>query len=479
MATSSVQFAATQAQGFPLEPVIAMDSTEMDIDMDLDLDLIGPSEPLELQDATDQTSPFSPNTTPFSQLANGEKANLALNKVHIRGVDDLSTADIEVFAAEHFPAGRAVRIEWIDDTSANIIFSTPEDTQAALAAFIQSAETSEDAHARSGLELVNAKPLSSRPEVQLQVRTALSSDAKKPRAHEASRFYMMHPEHDPREKRRSERFREGYSEYRKRRNGPESARRRSSPSVHSQASSPERTGRGSGIRKGYRGDFYRPGRNTWGIGDRERSASPVRLGDTNDDNRGSRTRRRTPPNHLRGSSDSKLLANEGKELFSTKSMNGEKLNHRKELLPNKDVAVNLKKELFPAKLGVSKHRRSGAFDASDETAELFASNMTIRTAEENSLNYDTTGPQSSGTLRTQTLTAIKDHTPVADNLKIRGVSQNTDLGGFSIRGTAGSIYADKVKELFPNKTGNVGKELFLEKLKGRDGTRNRAEDMFY
>ncbi|KAL9040879.1 MAG: hypothetical protein Q9214_004311, partial [Letrouitia sp. 1 TL-2023] len=338
MAMSSVQFAATQAQGFPLNPVTAMESNEMDIDMDLDLEVISPSEPFELQackqltrlkiisDAIGQTSTISP-TTPFSRLANAEKKYLALSKVHIRGVDDLSTTDIEAFAAEHFPTGRAVRIEWIDDTSANIVFSTPEDAQAALAAFIQSAETSENVHARSNLDLANAKPLSSRPEVQLQVRTALSSDAKKPRAHEASRFYMMHPEHDPREKRRSERFREGYPEYRKRKNGPESARRRDSTSVYSQASSPERIGRGSGVRTGFRGDFYRPGRNTWGMGDRERSASPARSGDTSGNNRESRTRRRTPPNHLRGSSDSKLLANEDKELFPTKFTNGERLNY--------------------------------------------------------------------------------------------------------------------------------------------------------
>lgn len=289
----------------------------------------------------------------------------------------------------------------------------------------------------------------------------------------------MHPEHDPREKRRSERFREGYSEYRRRRYRPESARRRDSISVHSQASSPERVGRGSRARKEFRGDFYRPGRNNWGTGDRDRSASPARSGDNSGNNRGSRTRRRTPPNHLRGNSDSTLLANKDKELFPTKSTNGERLNDRKELLPNKDVAVNLKKELFPTKLGISKHRRSGAFDASDETADLFASNMTIRSTEENSMNYDTIRPQSSRVFQNPTPAAIKDHTPVADNLKIRGVSQNTGLGGFSIRGTASSTYADKVKELFPNKASNAGKELFLEKLKGREGTRNRAEDMFY
>lgn len=49
MATSSVQFAAPQAQGFPLDPVATMESSEMDIDMDLDLDLISPSDPFEPQ----------------------------------------------------------------------------------------------------------------------------------------------------------------------------------------------------------------------------------------------------------------------------------------------------------------------------------------------------------------------------------------------------------------------------------------------
>jgi hypothetical protein len=47
-------------------------------------------------------------------------------------------------------------------------------------------------------------------------------------------------------------------------------------------------------------------------------------------------------------------------------------------------------------------------------------------------------------------------------------------GGITIKGSAG------VKELFPGKAGNVGKELFSEKLEGRGGNRRRkAEDLFY
>lgn len=62
-------------------------------------------------------------------------------------------------------------------------------------------------------------------------------------------------------------------------------------------------------------------------------------------------------------------------------------------------------------------------------------------------------------------------------------------GGFSIRGMASKRGPDQgiaikgtgptVKELFPEKFGNAGKELFAEKLEGRGRRRQKAEDMFY
>lgn len=46
--------------------------------------------------------------------------------------------------------------------------------------------------------------------------------------------------------------------------------------------------------------------------------------------------------------------------------------------------------------------------------------------------------------------------------------------GIAIKGTGPTV-----KELFPDKFGNSGKELFAEKLEGRGRRRQKAEDMFY
>lgn len=60
--------------------------------------------------------------------------------------------------------------------------------------------------------------------------------------------------------------------------------------------------------------------------------------------------------------------------------------------------------------------------------------------------------------------------------------------GFNIRGIAAKRTTDQgitikgtgtVRELFPEKFGNAGKELFAEKLEGRGRRRQRAEDLFH
>ena len=94
----------------------------------------------------------------------------------------------------------------------------------ALAEFTQG-HLEEDSSVLPSLRLRTAKTLSNHPESVIQVRAAVKTDRKKHRAHEASRFYLMHPEHDPRERVRrefSERQRQGRwndtdGEYRRRR----------------------------------------------------------------------------------------------------------------------------------------------------------------------------------------------------------------------------------------------------------------------
>jgi hypothetical protein len=133
-------------------------------------------------------------------------------------------------------------------------------------------------------------------------------------------------------------------------------------------------------------------------------------------------------------------ANTTKELFPA----GDSEDTR-ELFPNRTAASYLKKELFPAKTN-SNHRRTDAFDAADETADLFAKRISVPLVD---------GAQ--------------------DQMYIKGASNDI---GMALRGHAkGNTQA--VKELFPDKyNANAGKELFSNKLEGRGGRRRRAEDMF-
>lgn len=111
-----------------------------------------------------------------------------------------------------------------------------------------------------------------------------------------------------------------------------------------------------------------------------------------------------------------------------------------------------RKELFPMKTGQAFHRRTDAVDATDSTAELFHSSMTV--------------PFSDGAADQYPLRS--DEIERKAGLSIKGVATAVDKG-FSIRGAAAAAPA---KELFPLKIGNQGKELFADKK------RNRA-DMFY
>lgn len=436
------------------------------------------------------------------------------HKIHIRGVDDLTTEDILAYSAEHFPSDSPMRIEWIDDTSANIVFDTPAIASKALR------HISLD-HLHNSptfpLQLRAAKPFSSYPGLNFQVRTALPTDQKQPRAYEASRFYMMHPEHDPREQFRRGRTngnghrdfqrrrydREGYSRGKKpdkdrglnssiygdgREAVAERATISASSSLEGRNPDPERE-----YRPGRTTDSYRPRRPTERSPIlRDRSASPGRqYGNQLNITRKGKLRRRTPPpSYFIRDPYPIPKENLGKELFSAKSVLDTDLSQTSnELFPNKVSAAKLKKELFPHKKSSSNHRRTDAFDAADETADLFATGLSVPFEDDAAqkrviLSERIIEAQASsyGRLKSpdpETVSVVLKNN--GDNgLNIRGASILLDPG-LSIRGAAGdSTFVGKVKELFPDKAGgNAGKELFAEKLQGRGGKRNKAEDMFY
>ena len=409
------------------------------------------------------------------------------HKIHIRGLDDLTTNDITDYVEEHFSSKALSRIEWIDDTSANIVFETPA---IALQALKQLGSQELPSLFHQDLQLRSAKPYSKRSSSNLQIRLALKTDQKRPRAYEASRFYMMHPELDPREQRRKEKFRSDDSNhgYRRRRyDQDEQRRRRRKDRVESfdatmydddAGTVTARSDTFSSRRLSMQSDLAsddaispkdrRPKRsgNDFRPRNRGRSASP-------DDRDGRSVRRRTPPaNHSRTAK-----GNDGKELFPSKSMPDTALSvaDAQDLFPHKKLAANLKKELFPTKIHAIHHRRSDAIDAADATADLFAHRLAFSTKPE--VVKRASGASSSSELPKPDTYAdsVAVGNSVADDLSIRGASRKGY--NYSTREVTTNGF---VKELFPDKAAtNAGKELFAEKLKGRGGKRNRAADMFY
>lgn len=109
--------------------------------------------------------------------------------------------------AEHFGSGQFDRVEWIDDVSANLIFRSDSTAQEALLA-LASVEIA-DATQLPPLESLPAKAFSGKPGSTLHVRFAVATDKKAEGAAARSRFYLLHPEYDPEERRRRGEFDRG------------------------------------------------------------------------------------------------------------------------------------------------------------------------------------------------------------------------------------------------------------------------------
>lgn len=129
-------------------------------------------------------------------------------KIHLRGLDTFNPDDVKTYFSEHCGAGRFDRIEWIDDSSANLLFSSESLAQDALVALAE-VEIADTTQMPPGIE-VRAKPYSGKPESIIQVRFAVASDKKVVGAASRSRFYLLNPEYDPEERRRRGEFNRRY-----------------------------------------------------------------------------------------------------------------------------------------------------------------------------------------------------------------------------------------------------------------------------
>ncbi|KAL1304834.1 hypothetical protein AAFC00_003761 [Neodothiora populina] len=467
----------------------------MDVDMDIDLTVDPEIAALEAEALKIQALAAAPppqNTSIDDEMpVEEDKSRPVPTKVNVRGLDNFTTQDIRQFASEHYSTAELQqRVEWIDDTSANIVYNTEAAAEEALRAFSDLSESIPEQ--LSPLQSRKAKSLSTHPETELEVRLATVGDVKAPRAHERSRFYLMNPDHDPRERRRD------YDDRGRRGNGrrPERRRREEPQQKFDVSMYDDDAGEGAAeveprARRGREGyvprdrDSY-ASRDQGGRGGRrrseeedlfasnsqgrlrDRSASPVRDGDGrfgfDEDQPMRRTARRRsndPPARQRD-----LIADRGgntapKELFPAKASKSSALEgslpanngSTVESVPELVSPPKRNRELFPNKTSHSNHRRSDALD-SEETNR----------ARRSLADRITGGPNA-------------DTRAAAPNgFSIKGSA--VESPGFSIRGASREVNP-VVKELFPSKlgAGNTGREdLFADKLKGKP--RRRAEDLF-
>lgn len=439
---------------------------------------------------------------------------------------------LKAYVSSHVGGKGADRIEWVNDSSANLVFGSETAAQEAL--LLLSAVDIADATQLPVGEVLPAKPVNDQPQIALQVRFAVESDKKERGAAQKSRFYLLNPEWDPET-----------DEGRRRREGRNRRYR-------------ERDDRGS-YRRGDRGrydDRYdergeeMPEQFDVNLYDDDPAALSKRATlsprPRSRQDRGRGRGRNSPSPSDRSDQDRYRPANQGRELFPNSrprdslrsergsyarnrsasplsserrdrdAMEDDLAKDREAVRNNRDKARSIKerlstkstrtdsgprelfptagkKELFPVKSA------AGGGGAMMDQVKVLSEGMA-------GLSYDGTvesdgsppfssplTPVSSKPLFFQQQILCNDSTilmryssvdPSKNNaMSIRGLARQTpDHGGMlTIKGTAKSV-----KELFPNKfnddnptnSNNAGKELFADQLDGRSRNRRRAGDLF-
>ncbi|KAI0834213.1 hypothetical protein F5Y06DRAFT_279692 [Hypoxylon sp. FL0890] len=445
-----------------------MDTMDLDVEMDVDVDLV-PDEPIvlepELEDTQRDRSP--------GEIDDDENI-LVPRKVHIRGLDVLNPDEVKAYVAEHFPEEPVERIEWIDDSSANLLFGS--DLAAARALSSLAVESIQDITQLPLRQLLAAKPFSRKPEVSLQVRLAVASDKKQAGAASRSRFYLLNPEYDPEERRRrneARRYRDrdgdGYNRRQPREARYDEANNQFDVSLYDDDeatlsrrephSRPRR-------RRSYTPETSegRPGRTSYRNDNRGKELFPSSPSTRNE----SRRERSASPRHRDGD-ESMGITNGG-----SATRNRDKARAIKSRLSRSNRA----RELFPDESGAETGRLG---DDVEDTTTLLAKGIMLPLMDESSDAPTTAGRRLEDRITVPKKDRLADRISGPGDSKdsgfnIRGAaSQRSTDQGFAIKGTASKT----AKELFPDKLGiNSGKELFADRLEGRSRRRQRAGDLF-
>ncbi|KAJ6260973.1 Eukaryotic translation initiation factor [Drechslerella dactyloides] len=449
--------------------------------------------------AMGQTSGFGDSTletalNPSDAAGEGSPEDLVPNKIHLRGLDSMSSTDVKLFIAAYFPTPEMDKLEWIDDTSLNIVWQDAETALAVLAALT----TPINAGARPW-ELREAKTHDAYPLARLEVRLAFVTDRKEKGARERSRYYLFHPEEDrveQQEKKRREQEkerRERRSDYRQRDYDYEERRYR------------------SGSRGQDRDDHRSRSRYDDDEGSRRRGGGEPReqielfpSGGAADRRSGRRSRSRSPVELF-----PERVKNTQVELFPE---SGGSKNDGTELFPEK--AKNASVELFPGNRETTGRRRGGS-QSDDTPRTLFSIDDPVemprrgqspprqRRREQHQQQQQQRPGNNTGAVELFP-EKMDQKRSLADRIDRprpgRGRSENMDMDmdtggdsgtGMSIRGSAGgglSIrgaakgqagHSNAGIELLPDKAANSLFNRISEPAAGRRGARRqKAEDMF-
>ncbi|KAH8882826.1 hypothetical protein GQ53DRAFT_440169 [Thozetella sp. PMI_491] len=419
-------------------------------------------EPGEVDDDDDDANGRADN-------AHEPATEMVLHKIHIRGLDTFNPDEVKAYVSAHFSGGQFDKIEWVDDTSANLVYKSESTAQEALVA-LSSVEIA-DATLLAPLQGLPAKSYAPKPDSVLEVRFAVTTDKKVVGASTRSRFYLLNPEYDPEERKRRgdfqrNRYRDRDSDYHRDRRGD----------------------RRDGRRREYRYD------------DEDSAPFDVNLYDDVPDSLAKRATRAPRSRRSSASSGSDepgrrrsfAKQNQGKELFPSRRARGDDYSRGRSMSPSRDS--------FAAQEDIDGRAREDAALRNREKARSMKERMIkdnstkeLFPSRDNSIKelFPSKGSASVGS-KAQMDRFREDKTTItsarlADRITPRdGVRDGND---FSIRGLATKRASDQgiaikgtgasVKELFPERFANSGKELFADKLEGRGRTRQRAADSFY
>jgi hypothetical protein len=176
------------SQEAALEEVV-WDDSMMDLDDYEETQLQQRADPVPASGPQDEIKPTEIGY-PHIQLSadHVDPSQVRTEAIHLRGVDNLSTDDVQLYVSTLYPLFES-KIEWIDDTSLNVVYESADIATTALQTL--SLNPVQDLEATS---LRPAKPLFGEKSIEgLRVRIAFMGDKKERGARDRSRWYLFNP----------------------------------------------------------------------------------------------------------------------------------------------------------------------------------------------------------------------------------------------------------------------------------------------